>query len=377
MITLKTNRQTMIIFFLIMLTFAIATVACSALQPQNTPAPSGELKLEEGLHLEAELSIPETIPLCDPVELVFKVTNPSAQAVYLLTWYTPLEGILGDIFQVSDAGQELPYLGPQVMRAAPLPEQYILLEAGESATAVVDVATAYDFSDAGRYRIAFKSPQISHLVADASEFAASVDELGPVQISSQPVEVEIIAPENGEGDCSASTGASPLASDQEHPDFPLITLSGIVKDVSPSARIIWLQEEVDGFTTLVLTADSAITNASGAPLELTQIQQGLTVSASGQPGENQALLAHSVQVIPPIKPTAVTNKVRLTVTPAGSQGYLTFPYQSADAGNFILQAGEDILITWEQAPRGQNHMRLSIQVLMTAFHRQLALTTMA
>jgi hypothetical protein len=29
-----------------------------------------------------------------------------------------------------------------------------------------------------------------------------------------------------------------------------------------------------------------------------------------------------------------------------------FPYQSADAGNFFLQAGDDILITWEQAPQG-------------------------
>ena len=351
MITIKHKKRTTL---LLAVAIMIATAACTAVgtQPQYTPTPLGKTEHQGKIYLEAELSIPGTIPLCDPVELAFEVTNPSAQAVYLLTWYTPLEGILGDIFQVTYAGQELPYLGPQVMRAAPLPEQYILLQAGESATAKVDVATVYDFSNEGRYRIAFKSPQISHLVADASQFAATVDALGPVQISSQPVEVEMIALENGEEDCSASTDASPAASDQDHPDFPLITLTGIVKDVSPSARIIWLQEEVDGFTTLALTADSTITNASGSPLELTLIQQGLTVRASGQPGEHQALLVHSVQVIPPLKPTAITNNGRPTVTSSGPQGYLTFPYQSADAGNFFLGAGEDILITWEQAPQG-------------------------
>ena len=40
-----------------------------------------------------------------------------------------------------------------------------------------------------------------------------------------------------------------------------------------------------------------------------------------------------------------------TVLPE-TQGHLQFPYNSADAGNFILQAGEEIVITWEGAPVG-------------------------
>jgi hypothetical protein len=35
-----------------------------------------------------------------------------------------------------------------------------------------------------------------------------------------------------------------------------------------------------------------------------------------------------------------------------TQGHLEFPYISADAGNFILQAGEEIVITWEGTPVG-------------------------
>ena len=297
--TQKTKRRNTRIASLIFLTIVITTAACASVgaRPQNTPTPLGEPDLEDDIHLEAELSIPETVSLCDPVELEFRVTNQSDKAVYLLNWYTPLEGILGDIFQVTYDGQQLSYLGPMVMRAAPLADQYILLEAGESVTAVVDVSTAYDFSRAGHYIIAYKSPRISHAVDEMVKFAQSVDELSPVEIPSQPVEVEIVAHENGKGDCAADVEVLPTFPDQGRE--PSFTLTGVVKDVSPSARIIWLQEEVDGFTTIVLTADSTITTASSKPLELNQIQQGLTVRVSDQPRENQALLAHSVQVVPP------------------------------------------------------------------------------
>ena len=167
--------------FLIFLIIVIATDACVFLgpQPQDTPTPMGEPETLGDSRLAAALSVPETVPLCDPIEIEFRVTNQSDQAVYLLNWYTPLEGIFGNIFQVTFEGQELPYLGPQVMRAAPLAEQYILLEPGGSATAVVDLSTTYDFYNAGHYSIAFKSPQISHLVDDTAKFTTAVDELGP------------------------------------------------------------------------------------------------------------------------------------------------------------------------------------------------------
>jgi hypothetical protein len=201
--------KTALIFLIIVITMSGCVFLGS--KPQNAPTSVGDPETPGDHYLKADLSIPEMVALCDPVELEFKITNPSAQAVYLLNWYTPLEGILGDIFQVTYAGQELPYLGPRVMRAAPLPEQYILLGAGESATVVVDIATGYDFSTAGHYTIAFKSPQISHLVEDTAEFATAVDQLGPVQISTQPVKVEIVPPENGAGDCTANSAATPGA----------------------------------------------------------------------------------------------------------------------------------------------------------------------
>jgi len=289
------------IAFLFFTSIVMMTAGCDLLrdQPQN-PTSMAEPGQETDFHLEAELTIPESVPLCEPIELEFKVTNQSDQAVYLLTWYTPLEGIMGNIFRVTYDEWELPYLGPLVMRAAPLADQYVMLSAGESVTNVVDLSTVYDFSEVGIYKVAYKSPTISHVVTDTTEFATSVDALGPVQIYSQPVEVEITASESGEINCSANLEVPSAAYDQESVlDSPQVTITGIVKEVSPSALIIWLQDDVGGFSTIALSTESMVTTASGKPIGLNQIQQGLTVKASGKPGENHALLADSVLVVPP------------------------------------------------------------------------------
>ena len=79
------------------------------------------------------------------------------------------------------------------------------------------------------------------------------------------------------------------------------------------------------------------------------------------------LLLHWLRVLPPVVLLAATACVQdisgLPVevpspepTPSRTehtssiQGFLEFPYVSADAGNFSLQAGERISITWIQAP---------------------------
>ncbi len=275
-------------------------------QPQITLTPLMVSEEETAPQFSAVLSMPQTLPRCAPVEVTFTLTNLSDQAQYLLTWYTPLEGLFGDIFQVTYEGQILPYLGLQVMRAEPLADQYVFLGAGQSTTVVVDLSTGYDFSRLGRYTIAFKSPQISDVVEDLSDMAVSVEALGPVQIDSKAVEVEVVASEKGANDCAGNaypTNAYPamggsqeyLREDAEN----TVILMGIVQDVSLSARVIWLQETVDGFGMLALTDDCTITSADGTPLGLDQVLQGLTIRASGQPGEDQVLLVDAIEVVPP------------------------------------------------------------------------------
>jgi hypothetical protein len=141
--------------------------------------------------LEAVLRVPAALPNGRSVELAFTLFNRSETALYVLKWFTPLEGLGGDIFRVERDGQVVPYEGPLASRAAPTPEAHVLLGGGESVSAEVDLATAYDFSNAGEYTIEFLSPSISHVARTEAEMAKNLDDLGPVQMSSNKVAVEI------------------------------------------------------------------------------------------------------------------------------------------------------------------------------------------
>jgi hypothetical protein len=171
-----------------------ATLASSPTAPAVDP-PQAELS--------ATLEAPSSLPNGEAVWLKFTLANHSEEKLYVLTWYTPLEGILGRIFQVERDGQAVPYEGPLVMRGDPLPEDYVLLEPGASVSAEVDLATVYDFSQVGEYTIEFLSPWISHVAKTESEFATSVDDLGPVQIPSNWLSLKI------EGSSAAAVRRTP------------------------------------------------------------------------------------------------------------------------------------------------------------------------
>ena len=46
-----------------------------------------------------------------PTVITFRIENTGARESWILTWYTPLEGIRGKIFEVVCNGQTLPYEG--------------------------------------------------------------------------------------------------------------------------------------------------------------------------------------------------------------------------------------------------------------------------
>jgi hypothetical protein len=141
--------------------------------------------------LEAVLQVPITLPDANSVDLEFTLINQSETGLYVLKWYTPLEGLGGKIFRIEHDGQPIPYKGPLAMRGDPTPDAYVFLNAGASVSATVDLATAYDFSEPGEYTIAFISPRISHVARTMDQMAGSVDDLGPIQMPSNSVVVEI------------------------------------------------------------------------------------------------------------------------------------------------------------------------------------------
>lgn len=169
--------------------------------PRPTTLP-GETVEPSEVGLRAILEVPAALPTGEVVNLGFTLTNHSDTRVYVLKWYTPLEGLAGEIFSIARNGQVIPYQGILASRETPSPDAYVSLDAGESVSAEVDLATAYDFSEAGEYTIKFLSPRISHIARSEAEMAKTLDDLGPVQIPSKSVTVEI-----GQG----TTAATPTA----------------------------------------------------------------------------------------------------------------------------------------------------------------------
>ncbi len=174
------------------LTVALALGACTSKPPSTAVEPTETSQPPQtDADLEAVIQVPTTLPDGDSVELEFTLINRSETGLYVLKWYTPLEGFGGEIFRIERDGQPIPYEGPLAMRGDPTPDDYVFLDAGASVSAAVDLAAAYDFSQPGEYTIAFISPRISHVATTVDQMAASVDDLGPVRMPSNGVVVEI------------------------------------------------------------------------------------------------------------------------------------------------------------------------------------------
>lgn len=160
-------------------------------QERETPAQRPADSKLSASGLRARLEIPSSLTLGQPVKVQFSLINESGSDLYILNWFTPLEGLGGDIFRVTRDGQRVRYQGPLASRSDPTPEAYTLLEAGEVAVAEVDLSLAYDFSISGEYTIEFLPPKLSHIAYSETDMARSMDELRPVEIRSNQVVVTI------------------------------------------------------------------------------------------------------------------------------------------------------------------------------------------
>ena len=151
-----------------------------------------ETELSAGLEvLNRSTGWPPTLRTGEPVNLRFTLINNTETNLYVLTWYTPLEGIAGEIFRVERDGQAVSYTGPLATRRDPSPDDYTLLHPGKPVSADVDLATVYDFSTAGEYTIHFMSPMISHVARTEADMAETMHDLGPVKIPSSEVIIRV------------------------------------------------------------------------------------------------------------------------------------------------------------------------------------------
>jgi heat shock protein HslJ len=107
------------------------------------------------LSLDCTLEMDETYAVGEPVNLLFALHNHTDRPLYVLTWYTPLEGIAGDILQVTRDGEKLLYQGMLAKRGDPIREEYIAIGPGEVTSAEVDLRMGYDLSTPGSYQVQF------------------------------------------------------------------------------------------------------------------------------------------------------------------------------------------------------------------------------
>lgn len=93
----------------------------------------------------------------EPALFDFRLENRSTREMHVLKWHTPLEGIMNRIFEVTRDGEELEYLGLMARRGDPVAGDYVTIAAGDTVSASFDLASAYDLTAPGAYRLEFES----------------------------------------------------------------------------------------------------------------------------------------------------------------------------------------------------------------------------
>lgn len=73
----------------------------------------------------------------------------------MLKWRTPLDGMTSNCLTVTRARKEIPYDGIFINRGPePGPDQFMLVESGQTVSSTIDVSEGYDMSKRGKYKVA-------------------------------------------------------------------------------------------------------------------------------------------------------------------------------------------------------------------------------
>ena len=205
---------------------AFVTLNSVALAEEEMP-----IRTTPMLSLDCTLKMGETYPVGEPVNLLFALHNPTDRPLYVLTWYTPLEGMVGEILRVTRDGVKLPYQGVLAKRGDPTRDEYVVIEPGETASAEVDLRAGYDLSTPGSYRVQFTTG-LQDVADDGSLLPRKRDDHRPQSVSCNTVSFSIVpAPE--------PPTATPVAAATPTPEPP----TGFRRYVNgPSGVSLWVPE---------------------------------------------------------------------------------------------------------------------------------------
>ena len=105
----------------------------------------------------------------------FEFTNNANQDLYLLKRNTPLEGLNSQFVSVSLDGRPLEYEGILIYRIPPTKDEFVLLKAGESISASVQITDVFSIDTDGLYTVQYSRPLQYLSVNEMS--AMSIDQL--------------------------------------------------------------------------------------------------------------------------------------------------------------------------------------------------------
>ncbi|WP_281560025.1 hypothetical protein [Thalassomonas sp. RHCl1] len=130
---------------------------------------------------QCRLSLADKQVLEAGVWINFTISNTSDQDLELLSWYTPFEGFMGELFVIKDAeGKTLNYQGPKVKRLTPQPSDFISISAHSELDTELDLTLVYPLST-GSYSISLKPRRLEYKArvndADLLPFNCSAQEL--------------------------------------------------------------------------------------------------------------------------------------------------------------------------------------------------------
>jgi hypothetical protein len=142
--------------------------------------------------LRYQLSANDSYVNNNPIVINFALENLSSEDLWVLKWYTPLEGLKGKIFRVSCDGKEIPYEGPMVKRGQPTKSDYILIHPGKSVSAPVDLSSVYKLSSSQKYLVEFKGRIYDFAISDDS-IPKSTEEHQMIKIPGNTVTFRIVS----------------------------------------------------------------------------------------------------------------------------------------------------------------------------------------
>ena len=149
------------------------------------------------------------------------------------------------------------------------------------------VARLFDASDLVLVELPFiVDGEMGEPASFAAEIAYPASVKGPGRI-----EVVEISPRDGSIVTSAEVGVVFAGA----PDFMIV---GRVASVFPDAGIIDLVEAVEGFGRIEIDDETVILSVDGSEMPLAEIEPGMKIEVSGQPGDAGALIATYIRVLP-------------------------------------------------------------------------------